>query len=43
MRNFSSTDDGSISVFAQENCSGLTPFLKVTTRVSRTSVRSSLL
>ena len=43
VRNFSSTEDGSISVLAQENCSGLTPFLNVTTRVSRTSVMSSLL
>ena len=39
--NRSSTEVGSISVLAQLNCKGLTPFLKLTFRVSRTSVRSS--
>ena len=43
VRNRSSTDVGSMSVLAQLNCSGLTPCLNVILRVSRTSVRSSLL
>ena len=41
VRNRSWTDVGSINVLAQLNCKGLAPGLKLTLRVSRTSVRSS--